>query len=279
MKLVTYASTAGPRVGFLESDGVHDSGFDGDMIAFIEAGAPLDSGIVVKDARLLAPLRPRSMRDFIAFEGHYKKSYERLGLDTPDEWYQVPAYYKGMPDTVIGPEEEIPWPSYSDYVDCELELAAVIGRQGRNITVEDAVDFIFGYTIWNDVSARDVQKVEMPVGAGPGKAKDWDGSNVLGPCLVTADEIDGQNLTMALRVNGKTWTEESSANMHYTFAQMIAHISQDQTLYPGEVFGSGTPPGGCGIELDKRLQAGDVIELDITGIGILRNALGTRKGR
>ncbi|MBT4740164.1 MAG: fumarylacetoacetate hydrolase family protein [Rhodospirillaceae bacterium] len=278
MKFVTYASGAGPRVGVIESDGVHDVGFDGDMIAFIEAGAPVNSGIVVEDACLLAPLRPRSMRDFIAFEGHYKKSYERLGLATPDEWYQVPAYYKGMPDTVIGPEAEIPWPSYCDYLDCELELAAVIGREGKDIAVEDAADFIFGYTIWNDVSARDTQKVEMPVGAGPGKAKDWDGSNVMGPCIVTSDEIDGQSLVMTLRVNAETWTEQNSANMHYTFAQMIAHVSQDQTLYPGETLGSGTPPGGCGIELDKQLQPGDVIELDIAGIGILRNTVGARNG-
>ena len=276
MKFVTYASAAGPRVGVMDTDGVHDAGFDGDMIAFIEAGAPAGSRVAVAEARLLAPLRPRSMRDFIAFEGHYKKSYERLGLATPDQWYQVPAYYKGMPDTVIGPGAEIPWPSYSDYVDCELELAAVIGHRGKNIAVENAADLIFGYTIWNDVSARDTQKVEMPVGAGPGKAKDWDGSNVMGPCIVTSDEIDGQSLAMALRVNGETWTEENSANMHYTFAQMIAHISQDQTVYPGEVFGSGTPPGGCGIELDKHLQAGDVIELDIEGIGILRNTVGAQ---
>ncbi|MDG2241871.1 MAG: fumarylacetoacetate hydrolase family protein [Rhodospirillaceae bacterium] len=276
MKCVTFAGEVGPRVGVLDSDVVYDVGFNGDMIAFIEAGAPVLEYIEVKDARLLAPLRPRSLRDFIGFEGHYKASYERLGMPTPDEWYQVPAYYKGMPDTVIGPEVEIPWPSYSDFVDCELELAVVIGKQGKNIAAEEAADFIFGYTIWNDVSARDTQKVEMPVGAGPGKAKDWDGSNVLGPCIVTSGEINGQNLDMTLRVNGEVWTEENSANMHYTFAQMIAHISQDQTLYPGDVLGSGTPPGGCGIELDKHLKTGDIIELDIEGIGILRNSVGAK---
>ena len=246
------------------------------MVAFIEAGAPAGNRTLVKDARLLAPLRPRSLRDFITFEGHLKTSYERLGLVVPKEWYEVPVYYKGMPDTVIGPEAEIPWPSYSDYVDCELELAAVIGRQGRNIAAENAANYIFGYTIWNDVSARDVQRVEMPIGLGPGKAKDWDGSNVIGPCIVTADELDGQNLRMVLRVNGEVWTEESSSNMHYSFAELIAYASREQTLYPGEVFGSGTPSGGSGIDVGRRFKEKDLIELEIAGIGILRNRIGDR---
>lgn len=260
----------------MEADYVYDVGFAGDMVAFIEAGAPVASRILVKDARLQAPLRPRSLRDFITFESHLKTSYERLGLSIPGEWYEIPVYYKGMPDTVIGPGADIPWPSYSDYVDCELELAAVIGRQCRNIAAENAAGHIFGYTIWNDVSARDVQRLEMPVGLGPGKAKDWDGSNVIGPCIVTADELDGQNLQMVLRVNGEVWTEDSSSNMHYSFAEMIAHASREQTLYPGEVFGSGTPSGGSGIDVGRRFKEDDVVELVVEGIGILQNRIGNR---
>ena len=129
MKYVTYTSELGARVGVIDGDYVYDAGFEGDMVAFIEAGAPAGNRTPVKDARLQAPLKPRSLRDFITFEGHLKTSYERLGLAVPKEWYEVPVYYKGMPDTVIGPGADIPWPSYSDYVDCELELAAVIGRQ------------------------------------------------------------------------------------------------------------------------------------------------------
>ena len=276
MKFVTYASEAGSRVGVIEADCVYDAGFDGDMVSFIAAGAPAGNRRLVKDARLQAPLIPRSLRDFITFEKHLKTSYERLGLSIPNEWYEVPVYYKGMPDTVIGPETEIPWPSYSDYVDCELELAAVIGRLCRNVTAENAVDCIFGYTIWNDVSARDVQRVEMPVGLGPGKAKDWDGSNVIGPCIVTADELDGQNLRMILRVNGEVWSEDSSSNMHYGFAELVAYASRDQTLYPGEVLGSGTPSGGSGIDAGRRFKEGDKVELEIEGIGILRNRIGKR---
>jgi 2-keto-4-pentenoate hydratase/2-oxohepta-3-ene-1,7-dioic acid hydratase in catechol pathway len=277
MKLVTYDAGAGPRVGALEDGAVVDLGFDGDMVAFIEAGAPVGARREVGEARLLAPLRPRSMRDFLAFEGHLKGALGRLGRPIPEEWYEVPAYYKGMPDTVIGPEEEIPWPAFTERLDHELELGAVIGRGGRDIAAGDADAHIFGYTIWNDVSARDVQTRELPIGMGPGKAKDWDGSNVLGPCLVTADELDAADLAMRVRVNGELWGEDTSASMHWSFADMIAYVSRGQTLHPGELLGSGTAAGGSGLELDRALAPGDVVELEVDGIGVLRNRVG-RKG-
>ena len=276
MKLVTYEAGEGPRVGMLDDDGVIDVGFDGDMVAFIEAGAPVTSTRAVEGARLLAPLRPRSLRDFLTFEGHLNNALSRLGRPIPEEWFDVPAYYKGMPDTVIGPDAVIPWPRYTDRLDHELELAAVIGREGTDITREHALEHVFGWTIWNDVSARDVQVRELPIGMGPAKAKDWDGSNVLGPCIVTADELDGTSVRMAVRVNGETWGEDTSANMHHTFADLIAYASQAQRLYPGEVLGSGTAAGGSGIELDRRLGEGDVVELEVEGIGILRNTIGTK---
>ena len=277
MKLVTYDDGSGPRVGVLEDGGIVDAGFDGDMVSFIEAGAPAGARRPAGDgARLLAPLRPRSLRDFLAFEGHLKGALGRLGRPIPDEWYERPAYYKGMPDTVIGPEEEIPWPRWTERLDHELELACVIGTRCRDVEAADAAEVIFGYTIWNDVSARDVQARELPIGMGPAKAKDWDGSNVLGPCLVTADELDGAGLAMSVRVNGETWGEDSSASMHHSFGDMIAYASLSQTLYPGEVFGSGTATGGSGLELDRSLEAGDLIELEIEGIGVLRNRIGAK---
>jgi 2-keto-4-pentenoate hydratase/2-oxohepta-3-ene-1,7-dioic acid hydratase in catechol pathway len=277
VKLVTYDAGQGPRVGVLEEGQVIDLGFDGDMVAFIEAGAPAARKTPVQKARLLAPLRPRSLRDFLTFEGHLKNALPRLGRPIPQEWYEVPAYYKGMPDTVIGPEETIPWPPFTDKLDHELELAAVIGKKGKDIPKDRALDYIFGYTIWNDVSARDVQPRELPIGMGPAKAKDWDGSNVLGPCLVTADELDAGNLWMVVRVNGEVWGEDNSGNMYHTFADLIAYASQAQTIYPGEVFGSGTAAGGSGVELDRWLKEGDVVELEVEGIGVLRNRIG-RKG-
>jgi 2-keto-4-pentenoate hydratase/2-oxohepta-3-ene-1,7-dioic acid hydratase in catechol pathway len=279
VRLVTYDAGTGPRVGMMAGDGgtVIDLAFGGDMIAYIEAGAPLETTIPVPGmVRLLAPLRPRSLRDFLAFEGHMKNALQRLGRPIPDEWYDVPAYYKGMPDTVIGPEDEIPWPAYTDRLDHELELAAVIGREVRDVAPEDALDCIFGYTIWNDLSARDVQTRELPVGMGPGKAKDWDGSNVLGPCIVTADELDPADLAMRVSVNGELWGEDTSAHMHHTFADMIAYASRAQTLYPGDVLGSGTAAGGSGLELDRWLQPGDVVEMEIQGIGVLRNRIGQK---
>ncbi len=278
MKVVTYATEQGPRVGVLDGDAVLDAGFDGDMVAFIEAGAPVAAaGAPVEDARLLAPLRPRTLRDFLAFEGHLINAYGRLGREIPAEWYEVPAYYKGMPDTVVGPDTEIAWPAYSDQLDHELELAAVIGTTVKDVAEEDALDAVFGYTIWNDFSARDVQKREVPIGMGPGKTKDWDGSNVLGPCIVTADEFDPADARMQVRVNGEVWGEDSSANMHHSFAAMIAYVSRSQTVRVGEVLGSGTAAGGSGLELDRWLAEGDVVELEIEGIGVLRNSIGRKE--
>src|SRR5438309_1185219 len=224
MKFVTYVtSSQKPRVGMLENGGVIDVGFDGDMVAFIEAGAPLGKRTPVGAAQLLAPLRPRSMRDFLTFEGHMHNALTRLGRPIPTEWYEVPAYYKGMPDTVIGPDAEIPWPAYTQKLDHELELAAIIGRQGKNISKEHALDYVFGYTIWNDMSARDVQTRELPIGMGPAKAKDWDGSNVLGPCSATADALDASNARMIVRVNSEVWGEDTSGHMHHTFADLISY--------------------------------------------------------
>jgi 2-keto-4-pentenoate hydratase/2-oxohepta-3-ene-1,7-dioic acid hydratase in catechol pathway len=276
MKLVTYDAGRGPRVGILDGKTILDAGFDGEMVAFVEAAAPVGETMPVENARLLSPLRPRSLRDFLAFEGHLKNAFARLNRSIPEEWYEVPAFYRGMPDTVIGPEETVPYPSYTEKLDHELELAAVIGKVGKDIPRDEADGYIFGYTIWNDLSARDTQARELPVGMGPSKAKDWDGSNVLGPCIVTADEVDADNLTMSVRVNGQTWGEDNSGNMHHKFADMISYASQAQTIYPGEVFGSGTAEGGAGIETDRYLNEGDLVEMEIEGIGVLRNRIGER---
>ncbi|KJK13755.1 fumarylacetoacetate hydrolase [Terrabacter sp. 28] len=284
MKYVTYApsaDTAAPtgRVAYLDGEDVIDVGFDGDMVAFIEAGAPHGTTTLAGRAdsvRLLAPLRPRTIRDFLAFEGHLKSAFARLGKAIPDEWYSVPAYYKGLTDTVIGPGDEIPWPAYTDKLDHELELAAIIGRRGKDITEANALEHVFGYTIWNDMSARDTQTRELPVGMGPCKAKDWDGSNVLGPCIVTADEIDPHDVDLEVRVNGERWGGDNTAAMHHSFESMIAYASQGLTLRAGELLGSGTATGGSGLELDRWLRPGDLIEMEASGIGVLINTVGPR---
>jgi 2-keto-4-pentenoate hydratase/2-oxohepta-3-ene-1,7-dioic acid hydratase in catechol pathway len=134
---------------------------------------------------------------------------------------------------------------------------------------------IFGFTIWNDMSARDVQRRELPVGMGPAKAKEWDGSNALGPCIVTTDEIDLDTLELEVRVNGERWGGDRISAMHYSFGDLLAYASQDQTLLPGEVLGSGTATGGSGLELDRWIQPGDLLEMEAGPIGILRNTVGT----
>jgi 2-keto-4-pentenoate hydratase/2-oxohepta-3-ene-1,7-dioic acid hydratase in catechol pathway len=154
-------------------------------------------------------------------------------------------------------------------LDHELELAAVIGRPCRDVSAAEALDYVFGFTIWNDMSARDVQRRELPVGMGPAKAKEWDGSNVLGPCIVTTDEIDLATLQLEVRINGERWGGDTTANMHHSFGDLIAYAAQDQTLRPGDVLGSGTATGGSGLELDRWLRPGDVIEMEAGPIGIL----------
>jgi 2-keto-4-pentenoate hydratase/2-oxohepta-3-ene-1,7-dioic acid hydratase in catechol pathway len=276
VKYVTYAPPDGPsRVGRLDGETVLDVGFDGDMVSFIEAGAPIVGERPVAGATLLAPLVPRSFRDFLAFEGHLTNAYKNLGREVPAEWYEVPVYYRSMGTTVTGPDTVLPWPSYSRQLDHELELAAVIGRPCRDVAPADALDCVFGFTIWNDMSARDVQRRELPVGMGPAKAKEWDGSNVLGPCIVTPDEIDLATLELEVRVNGERWGGDRVSAMYHSFGDLIAYAAQDQTLLPGEVLGSGTATGGSGLELDRWIQPGDVIEMEAGPIGILRNTVGT----
>jgi 2-keto-4-pentenoate hydratase/2-oxohepta-3-ene-1,7-dioic acid hydratase in catechol pathway len=230
------------------------------------------------DVRLLAPVpRPRVMRDFLTFEGHMLTAGKALGRPSiPPVWYEVPAYYKGDPDTVSGPDAVIEWPKYCEKFDFELELAVVIGRRGRNISTSDARRHIAGYTIWNDWSARDQQMREAPLGMGPSKGKDFDTGNTIGPYLVTADELDVSNLRMTAKINGETWTDSTSAGRQFSFEDLIAHVSQNETIYPGELWGSGTTTGGSGLELDRWLKPGDVVEFEIEGIGVLRNRIERR---
>ncbi|MCP9473430.1 MAG: fumarylacetoacetate hydrolase family protein, partial [Nitrospira sp.] len=180
-----------------------------------------------------------------------------------------PVYYKGNHRSIIGPEDLLPWPLDTAKLDYELELACIIGRQGRDVSEREAEDYIAGYTIMNDFSARDIQFQEMACRLGPAKGKDF--ATALGPCLVTRDEIaDLGALPMIARVNGEEWSRGRFGTIHWSFSQMIAHVSRGETIYPGDVFGSGTVGGGCGLELDRYLKPGDVVELEIQPIGVLR---------
>ncbi|TAK52483.1 MAG: fumarylacetoacetate hydrolase family protein [Gammaproteobacteria bacterium] len=283
------------------------------MLALIRSGAPaLDlaracatdppaaSVRPTRDCRLMAPLpEPTQIRDFLCFEDHLKNvlgaAIEMRARGAPDPeatraalrdspafqvppvWYQRPLYYNCSRLCVAGTDAEIQWPAYSRLRDYELEFAAVIGSAGRDIGRDTALRHIFGYTIFNDLSARDEQFVVMDGKLGPGKGKDFDGSNVFGPCIVTADEVpDPYALTMVARVNGVEWSRGTSASMHYRFEDLIAYLSQAETLHPGEILGSGTVGSGSGFETLRFLEPGDTVELEVERIGVLRTRIATR---
>jgi fumarylacetoacetate (FAA) hydrolase len=234
------------------------------------------------EIKLVAPLpRPRSVRDFFAFEQHVATARSRRGQPVPSAWYRIPVFYFSNHQAIVGPDDPVPMP-HTEQLDYELEVACVIGHEGRNIDPADALDYIAGFTIMNDWSARDIQGEEMSVGLGPAKGKDF--ATSLGPYLVTLDELedyttdDGERwrLEMVARVNGREYSRGNLVDMYHTWSQIIAHASRDATLYPGDVLGSGTVGGGCILELTPEAVGGwiepdDIVELEVTGLGVLRN--------
>jgi len=194
-----------------------------------------------------------------------------MGEEPPDIWYEMPVYYKSDADSVIGTGVDVEWPNYSDLMDYELEIAAVIGKQGTDIPAGEAEEYIAGYTIFNDFSARDIQGQEMQGRLGPAKGKDF--ANAMGPYLVTADEFDPETAEVNAEVNGEVWSEGSPGEMYHSFADIIEHVSQSETLYPGDVLGSGTVGEGCGLELGQFLDSGDTVTLHADGIGTLENTV------
>ena len=243
----------------------------------------------------LAPLPlPPQIRDCLGFEEHLKNSFESamklsaMAADdpvaaerelrasgrftVPEVWYQQPLYYKANRFSVAESGKDVVWPAYSEVMDFELEMACIVGKKGKDISKVNAEDHIFGYTIYNDFSARDVQILESPGMLGPAKSKDFDDSIILGPVIVTKDELDDPySLRMQARVNGETWCDSNSSTIHWEFSDMIAHISKSETLHPGEVIGSGTVGFGCGLEHLRFLNDGDIVELEVEKIGVISN--------
>jgi 2-keto-4-pentenoate hydratase/2-oxohepta-3-ene-1,7-dioic acid hydratase in catechol pathway len=229
------------------------------------------------DTTWLCPLdKPSSLRDFLAFEKHVVAGAERRGGPVPDYWYEAPVYYKGNHRSTIGPDEICPWPSYTRSLDFELELAMIVGVRARDVAHDDAARHIFGFTVMNDFSARDVQAREMSAWLGPGKGKDF--ATALGPCITTASELGAEpDLEMICSVNGEEWGRARSGEAHWTWADMLVHVSDSEDVHPGDVYGSGTPGGCCGLDLGRKLDPGDVVELEIEGIGVLRNRIGAAR--
>lgn len=268
---------------------------------FVARKAPKDAVLPVESATFLSPVPvPESVRDAMAFEAHILNA-TRAAAPRPvaraDEalqrwfgkrftlahtlnraWYKQPLYYKGNRFAVVGHGAQVIMPPYTGQLDYELEWGVFIGKGGRDIPESRAREHIAGYTIFNDFSARDIQLQEMRGRLGPAKGKDFDTGNAIGPWLVTADEMDRPyRLAMSARVNGEEWSRGNTVDMYWRFEEIIAYISRSETLYPGEFIGSGTCSGtqgrGSGLELGRRLKPGDVVELEVERIGVLRNEI------
>jgi len=216
------------------------------------------------EVHLLAPLpRPRTLRDFSIYEEHMTRA-GGSGEKRPT-WYRWPPYYKGNPDSVIGPEDSIPYPYYTQKLDLEPEIGIVVGREGRNLTIEEAGDYVGGYTIFIDCSCRDGHERDP---FGPSKRKDF--ANVLGPCLVTPDELDEANLAVRVIVDGETWFEGNTGHKrNFTPAHLVAFASDNETLHPGDVLGTGTVGFGCSMDLHRWPQVGQTFTVEVQGIGSL----------
>jgi len=271
-----------------------DAALDRARSLFARYGSDQDLSVPVKGADILAPVpEPRQMRDGMSFPLHIRQSprgqlklkaraegnaaeLARLEAEPlpelPEIYRKQPIYYITNRFSVQGTNTTVKWPRYSKIMDYELEFGVITKNKGVNISAAKARDHIFGFTIFNDFSARDAQRVEMEGRLGPAKGKSFDGGNVLGPWIVTPDEIsDPYKLNMEVRVNGKVRSKGVSDGMLFSFEEIIAHITQDETLMPGEFIGSGTVGNGCGLELGWYLEHGDNIELEVEKIGVLRN--------
>jgi 2-keto-4-pentenoate hydratase/2-oxohepta-3-ene-1,7-dioic acid hydratase in catechol pathway len=236
--------------------------------------------------QLLAPVpEPRQMYDTLCFEQHVRQARANRHLVTGGEpisltaevasvYRERPVYYKPNRFSVVGTGTDVICPRYCAWLDYELEFGVFLGRSGKNIPKDQAHDYIFGYCIYNDVSARDQQFREMAGMLGPSKGKDFDTGNVMGPWLVTADEIpDPYNLAMTSIVNGMVRDVGSSSTMMHSFEDIIAYASLDETLRAGSYYASGTVGGGCGLEHGIRLEHGDVVELEVAGLGRMKNRI------
>jgi 2-keto-4-pentenoate hydratase/2-oxohepta-3-ene-1,7-dioic acid hydratase in catechol pathway len=295
MRLATFTHHGRTRSGVVDAETVRPLPDGTGVLDLVRAGrlgqAARLAGhpVPLADVRLLAPFQPPTVRDFVAFEEHVegvRKSVDRHA-GVPSAWYDAPAFYFTNPYAVIGPYDDVPVPPGCRTFDFELEVAAVIGRAGHDLTPDAARDHIAGYLIMNDWSARDLQSREMQVGLGPAKGKDT--ATTLGPWLVTADELEPYRdedgflrLALTASVNGSKVGHDLLSNMSWPFEDLVAYASRGTWVRPGDVLGSGTcGNGGCLAELWGRdghqdpppLRPGDVVELTVEGIGTVTNTV------
>ena len=303
MRFAAYSYRHRNRVAVVEDDGtlfplpgitsltdlIRDTDGLPGLLAAGTAALDVPPGPHASEVRLLPPLQPSSVRDFVTFEEHVEGVRRSVSGESgvPAQWYEAPTFYFTNPHAVFGPHDDIPVPPGSSAFDFELEVAAVIGREGRDLTAEQAREHIVGYTVFNDWSARDLQSAEMQVGLGPCKGKD--SATTLGPYLVTADELEPYRdadgflrLALTAEVNGDRVGSDLLSNMSWTFEEMVAYASRGTWVRPGDVLGSGTcGNGGCLAELWGRsgertpppLKPGDNVGLTVEGIGTVTSTV------
>ncbi len=318
MKLITYKNKKKQtRIGWLTKDGqgvvdmkLTDKRLPNDMLSFIDKNEQYFKIIKknnlentppqynLDEVTLLAPLpNPRSFRDYIGFEQHMLNASKSFGHTVGEAWYEMPIFYFTNHQAIYGPNDDIKRPEKEIKMDLELEIAVIMGKKGKDIKAENANDYIFGYTVFNDWTARFIQKKEMTVPLGPHKGKDF--ANAIGPCIVTKDEFEQYRCTisremhsehlalplttgdrfdvkMTAKINDTVICEGNYKTVYWTFPQMIERASENNvTLMPGDILGSGTVGWGSLIEnnfsVHRPIEPGDVVELEIEGIGVLRN--------
>jgi 2-keto-4-pentenoate hydratase/2-oxohepta-3-ene-1,7-dioic acid hydratase in catechol pathway len=295
MRFATWEADGQIRSGVVSDAGLHELPARTTVLDLVRAGLPaaLEAGtaalagpaVPVDSVRLLPPLQAPTVRDFVAFEEHVEGMVAPSGDAVAPEWYEAPTFYFTNPYALIGAFDDVPVPPGSQRFDFELEVAVVVGKDGASLTPEIAREHVFGYTILNDWSARDLQFREMAVRLGPAKGKD--SATTLGPWLVTADELEPYRdddgflaLDLRVSVNGTEVGQDLLSNMGWPFEELIAYASRGTEVRAGDVLGSGTcGNGGCLAELwgtrgdaaPPPLQPGDVVEMTVEGLGTIRN--------
>lgn len=299
MQIGRYLHMGMPHVGVIHHERVHKVDTKLDVLEILNlpqseqdalsASAGRRHRFPIEEAHWLPPIEPRAMRDYLTFEAHVagmKKSFDGDGT-IPEPWYEAPGFYFMNPWSLYGATDTIPMPPLTARLDFELESCIIVKKLARNITAEQAGEYIAGYCIFNDWSARDIQGREMQVGLGPNKGKDF--ANTLGPYITTPDELeqyrdgDRLDLEMVVHVNGVEYGRDSLKNMSWSFEELLAHASRGANVGPGDVLASGTAGMGAMSEHWSRskqydtpapLQVGDVVEMTITGLGTIRNTVG-----
>jgi 2-keto-4-pentenoate hydratase/2-oxohepta-3-ene-1,7-dioic acid hydratase in catechol pathway len=297
MRFASFEDRDTVSAGVVSADGLHPLPSATTVLELVRAGLPaaLSAGetaltgpaVPLHSVRLLPPLQPPTVRDFVAFEEHVEGMVAGIdnGAGVVPEWYEAPTFYFTNPYALVGAHDDVPVPPGSRQLDFELEVAVVIGRDGASLTPEQAREHIFGYTVFNDWSARDLQRREMKVNLGPAKGKD--SATTLGPWLVTADELEPYRdedgflaLDLRVAVNGVEVGQDLLSNMSWPFEELISYASRGTQVRAGDVLGSGTcGNGGCLAELWGRrgrqdpppLRPGDVVQMTVEGIGTIRN--------